>query len=330
MWWGFWGSGVGYLVGRNPPQAVGDPVNSRPPSLESGQGAKLLKVGEQCVGEAISVDWQNLKSLNSWMLPCAFAQSDLLRTAYQLRNKRVWIPGTSTTTDIPMCSLREIATLGPDRRDIHDGFELSDVATAFPAFWGHNSESVTSIHQLPNRWLSPLSEARGGRPLRKLEHLWPKAGQLLLAERVRLNTQRLLAVQCSTSVLSNVWWPVRLLDSVADCADILAMWLNSTYGFINMVAQREETEGAWIDFKKPSLEELLVLDPRELSTRQMRKLNAASAAVMKDSILPFAQIDHDPVLKKIDLAFAEALGIPDPEVIRQMLANEPVVTLKRA
>ena len=71
---------------------------------------------------------------------------------------------------------------------------------------------------------------------------WLKAGRLLVSERLRLDTTRVVAMRSDTRVLSNVWWPVRVEDEATEKA--LAVWLNSSLGLLTILAQRTSTEGA--------------------------------------------------------------------------------------
>jgi len=101
-----------------------------------------------------------------------------------------------------------------------------------------------------------------GRPLRYADLLWDRAGRLLIAERLRLNTHRLTAGWTDRPVLSNVWWPCRPRpqDIGPDEEKGLCIWLNSTPGLIVLLAHRTETEGAWVGFKKSNLEDMPVPD----------------------------------------------------------------------
>ena len=81
-------------------------------------------------------------------------------------------------------------------------------------------------------------------------------------------------------------------------------------------------------FKKPNLEALPVLDVRALRKAQLKILSDAFDAVATEPLLPFPQMEHDPVRAKIDAAVSKALGLPDLGVYRMLLAQEPVVCLK--
>jgi len=302
-----------------------------PPDLATGQGALRVGVGEDKMGEAVSMPWTDLRDRYAWLLPCAFAQSDLVRVAMSLIAGRVWLPGRSQTWPVQLCRLDSLGELGPDRRDIHDGFELSKSVTSYPAFWGHDSHAVTTMSQSPNTHLSPLPGAKKGRNLRKAEVLWPRAGQVLLGERIWLYTQRLLAVYVDCPVLSNVWWPFALHSTAQSDfkAKALTLWLNSTLGTLLVLADRQETRGAWVDFKKPALSQMAVLDLNSLSPSQLSDLAAAYDRLCKETLSPFPGIAFDPVRQEIDSAITSVLGLPDLGVLRGMLSREPIICLEQ-
>ncbi len=298
-----------------------------PPDLEKGQGAVEIRMGDTKFGEVISVPWASIRD-SSWMPPCAFAQSELLRAAHHLTRGKLYMPGKGAVTKVSLCPLDQLGTLGPDRRDIHDGFRLTKGKTAFPAFWSHDASSMTTLAQIPNGYLSPLHRAKAGRPLRQASVLWPRAGRVLLGERLRLNTQRLVAVRQDNPVLSNVWWPFLFHEENASAEKALVLWLNSTPGLLILLAHREETQGAWVDFKKPVLSAMPVLDVLALKPAQKQALASAYDRLCQVHLLPFPQMAADPVRWEIDKAIADTLGLPDVTVLRELLAREPVVCLQ--
>jgi len=164
--------------------------------------------------------------------------------------------------------------------------------------------------------------------LRNINLLWPKAGQVLLAAGLRLNTQRLVAVRTQTPVLSNVWWPMRLLEQNDNYEKALILWLNSTLGLLILLSHREETQGAWMHFKKPVLSEMPVLDIRTLGVSQMKHLVDAYDTLSKQPLLSFPKMAKDPVREMIDTAISNALSLPDLSALRNLLAQEPVVCLQ--
>jgi len=262
------------------------------------------------------------------MTPCAFAQGELVHALWSLQERAEW-QGAS----VPLCPLGELGELGPDRRDIYDGFEVLDATsspTGYPAIWGHDAQEVQTLVQQPNAYLLPLSQARPGRPLRDSQLLWRRAGNLLVAERMWLNTHRLVAVFISEPVLSNVWWPFRLHDHLAsqDFAKALALWLNSALGLMLAIGNRTETRGAWVAFKKPTLSAMPVLDVRQLKKGQLRRLAQTFDALAEQPLLSLPQMPQDDTRCAIDEALRAVLGLPDLTPLREALAREPVVCLQ--
>jgi len=323
---------------RNPRNAIEALTLSRtltkcsPPEVtttQQSQGALTLSIGTDKYGEALAARWSELKT-DMWNFPCAFAQSDLVRILYGLRVGRLYLPGRGGHARIPLCPLGEIADLGPDPRDVYDAFDLSTSKTAYPSLWGHKAEQIYAMEQKPNRYLEPLAEAKEGRNLRKVADLWPKASGLLITMRSRLNTKRLSAVRLNVKVLSDVWWPLLVRKAKFDTAGLekaLALWLNSTLGLLLLIGHREETEGAWVQFKKPVLGRMPVLDFSIINTNVQKKLVHAFDSLCKNLLLPFPNMDSDPTRAAIDEAVAAALHLPDLGILRDLLSREPIVCL---
>lgn len=300
-----------------------------PPDLVTGQGVAQLRINGYKAGEIVSYSWDEMQ--RDWFLPCAFAQADLIRSAYHLLNGELKLPGVEQIYSVPLTRLGDLGVLGPDRRDIHDGFELTPSPTVYPAFWGHDAQSMLTIAQKPNQYLSPLPKAKPGRSLRKATDLWPLSGKILLAERMWLRTQRLVAVHLDQPVLSNVWWSFALNGEVnqTEASKALVLWLNSSMALLTLFATRDETRGAWVDFKKPSLAAMPVLDVRKLTDEQRSTLAAAYDRVCEQELKPLPDMANDPVRADIDAAIAATLGLQDFSVLRTLLAREPVVCMKR-
>jgi hypothetical protein len=297
------------------------------PDVETGQGALEPHIGEEKFAEVVTVPWARLHD-RIWMYPCSFAQAELVRALYRLLSGIVRTPDSGGSVNLPLCPLGDLGELGPDRRDIHDGFRLAKRKTAYPAFWGHDAALVSTLAQEPNTHLSALSTEQRGRPLRNAELLWSRAGTVLLAERLRLNTQRAAGLRLATKVLSNVWWPVALHEEDADAEKILVMWLNCTLGLLLLLGHREETEGPWVDFKKPVLQAMPVLDPRAVTTEGRHGIAKGFDNLAKQELLPFSLMAQDEVRRELDGVLEQALGLPDLSVLRGLLAQEPILTLR--
>jgi len=301
--------------------------NQSPTELASFQGSGEFTFGENSTGMALQLGQQELRN-TPWILPCAFAQGELAKLAYALRSGEVVIPGYGSCGNVPLVRLAELGTLGPDRRDIYDGFEVTNTHTIYPAFWGHDATRVTQIIMEPNAYLQPLDGPKHGRPLRRANDLWPRAGTIMLAERMWLNTQRLVAVRLPARALSNVWWPFAGRSLNIEQEKALVLWLNSTLGLIGLLSCREETRGAWVDFKKPQLQDLPVIDVTHIDGRALSLLSSAFDELGNQELQPLSMMVDDPIRVRIDDAIGAALALSHLDVPRNMLGHEPIVTLR--
>jgi hypothetical protein len=310
---------IGEQISRGAPAPIGTAASPK-------HGISEIVVGLEKYGEAIEIPWGQVRAA-PW-IGATFAQSNLTRTAWMMRQGRLYMSGRGATIPLPMSTLGKTAILGPDRRDIADGFTQSASRTRYPAFWGHEADEVRTIQAAPNKWLLPRSKAAKGRPLRDVAVLWQRAGTIMIAERSWLNTQRTLAVRLAKPALSNVWWPVRLREKNEHAEKALALWLNSTLGLLNSLAHRIPTRGAWIQFKKPTIENLPVLDVLSLSSKQLKDIADGYDAIASSQLGPFSEMADDPTRRDIDKLFCKVLSLPSLDDLRAELAKEPIITLR--
>jgi hypothetical protein len=300
-------------------------------SLDDRSGSEELCTDARKYGEVVSCPAEQIRKEN-WNEGAAFAQTELCRAAHFLTRGKVFAPGEGTVGAIPVTRFKSIADIGPDRRDIHDGFKVTDQETEYPAYWGHDTETAQAISQQPNKHLIALSHAKKDRNLRDAHLLWSRSGGLLVAERLWLITTRVFAVRLDQRVLSNTWWPIACHADGAKqdtWEKILALWFNSTLGILSLIAARVDTRGAWVELKKPILEAIAVLDPRELGKTAQAQLCRTYDEVAHLQIQSLPSIDVDAVHKMIDAKLTRALGIRnDLSRLRNMLAREPVVSMR--
>jgi hypothetical protein len=305
-------------------------VKNTPPDVYTGQGALNILSDGIKLGEALSVPWSWLRERHLWNFPCAFAQAELVRTLFHLLDGKLYLPGEGIFPQrgkLPLCALKELGELGFDVRDIHDGFELSQSKTTYLAFWGHEADVVTKFMQDPNHFLQPLTRAREGRPLRRASDLWAKAGKVLIAERLRLNTMRLASIFVRQKVLAVQWWSFVSNMGDENYEKALVIWLNSTPGLLLLLGHRQETQGAWVKFKKPVLKQMPVLDVRNIQDSARKKLVQAFDQLAGKDLLPLPEMEKDSTRAAIDEAVADALDLPNFSILRELLAREPIICL---
>jgi hypothetical protein len=294
-----------------------------------GQGVAELKTGGRKFGEIIKAYPQSDDN-TPWVLPSAFAQTELARIAHKLKDGTLYIPGEGEVGEVEFTQLNSLATLGPDGRDVYDGFNTTDSTTQYEALWGMDSEEADTLTLDTNQYLSPLSQAKSGRPLRDADTLWGRAGSLMLPKELRLNTNSVAAVTLPSKALSNVWWPTRWDGSDESTnrkmEQRLALWLNSSLGLLGMLGVRQDTEGPFVKFPKAWWESAPVLDLNSLSQEDYEALDDLWDEISDESFDPFPDLADDDTREKIDETFEEILGISNLETVRDYLAREPVVS----
>ena len=96
-----------------------------------------------------------------------------------------------------------------------------------------------------------------------------------------------------------------------------------------MLINRLETEGPWVKFKKPLLSSMPIPDFASLSQSKLKILSNEYDRLKGLTLSPLQLIDNDPVRFEIDKAVIRAFGLSDVSIIREMLAREPMISLKR-
>jgi hypothetical protein len=256
-----------------------------------------------------------------------FAQTWALRVAAMLSMGKLAVPG-KTPIEVKLCALGELGALGYDRRDIHDAFTVSYVDwSPYPAFWNHDANKVLCIRQKPNSHLMPLGAAAKGRKLKDAPSVAEGAGFILLVERIRTTTQRLLALGFEENVLGNTWWSLNTAISEGQRKALL-IWLNSTPSLLLILSHRVTTEGPWMQIKKPQWAVMPVLDVSKLEDGIISQLAEAYDRICEKELKALAKLNVDPVRAEIDDALSFALGLPDMKPLRELLAREPGLTGK--
>ena len=291
-----------------------------------GTGTALLEVDGQHIGEVFSIPESKLAG-KKWA-GVQFARADVTRSALRLlEDREVLVPGDGQPVGISLCRLGELGQVGPDRRDLWDGFERTDTVTAYPMVENHDTNQRKRLITEPDKYLAPLSLPRPGRNLKAVTQLWPKAGRLLIAERLWLETTRVVAMWSNTRVLSNVWWPLRMEDKQFEKA--LAVWLNSSLGLLTTFARRTSTRGGWVATRKVDLAHLPILDPRRLSPAQLQGLSNLFDEMAEEEFERLPAMAFCPARRRLDEGISKILGLPDLGKLRELLASEPVVSGRR-
>ena len=305
---------------------VAQAITATKPATFEGTGTALLEVDRRHVGEALSMPESKLAG-KQWY-GVQFARADLVRSALRLLDAgEVWVPSEEITANIPISHFSDLGRIGPDIRDLWDGFERTTAVTAYSMIANHDTDQRRWIKTKPDSYLAPLVEPPPGRRLKPVNQLWPKAGRLLVGARFRLNTVRVVSMRADTNVLGSMWWPVRVDDPTVEKA--LTVWLNSSLGLLTLMAVRNTTQGGWVQLKKADLEELPVLDTRSLSPKQLKGLSDLFNEMTEAEFERLPGMAHCPARQALDSGVSRILGLPDLSKLRDLLASEPVISNRR-
>jgi hypothetical protein len=296
------------------------------PAHDASPDTADIMVGSSKYGEMIEIPSQEANPAQ-W-IGTAFAHTDLVRIAWMLRQGSVSLTKGCAPVSIPMTTIGAIGLLGPDRRDMTDTFGRAKTATQYPAFRLQSTDKIGTIEAKPNEWLQPHIGAVRGRKVRDAALIWRRAGPIMIPERSQVDTQRTLALRLPCPALSQGWWPLRLRQQNDKAEKALVLWLNSTLGILTLLAHRVPTRGAWMQFKRQTIQSMPTLDVTALSEPHIERLARTYDSIAQRELQRFADLANDDVRAEIDNVFSDVLGLIGIDAIRAELSREPIIGLK--
>ena len=99
-----------------------------------------------------------------------------------------------------------------------------------------------------------------------------KSGYLIIPDRIRFNTTHVIAMLSDIPTLSNVFYTLKIRDENETFLKIICLWLNTTWGILLVIADRQETEGAWIRVKMTQWRLVSILDVFNLREETLNNL----------------------------------------------------------
>ena len=231
----------------------------------------------------------------------------------------------------PQARLETIAEIGPAGRRIRDAFTRSNMpdVDGRVALWHHDTEMTQSMATKSDTHIvAKPSKAN------LAAKYWQQRSTLLLPNRMRLNTVRVLTVKLDLPAVGSAWSPCNLRGADTDRENLekaICVYLNSTIGVLALLGDRTNTTPSYPRFSLDDLRNLSVPNFTALGANAINQLAAAYDAHASDILLPLPQMDADPVRRALDAAVVTALGLDDELVstIRRQLAAEPSVTGRR-
>jgi hypothetical protein len=251
-----------------------------------------------------------LENLDNWgrfaFLPNIRLQNELeliLTGTLELGRKKVAIPLTRLNNII--------TSIGPDAHRFMDTFTPieEEVPGSIRMLWGGEEAKRMVMDVAPNAYALPIIN-------RAKEIFERTGGQLLVPDRIRINTAHVISMFSAKKLISNIFYSIRLRDETPERLKALCVWLNTTWGILTILASREETHGGFIRVKMSQWRLLPVLDIDELSAT---KVSALAKVYDRFSKAKFARIPEQYGVKgrvdinrrEMDIAFLKVMGIDE-------------------
>ena len=211
---------------------------------------------------------------------------------------------------IPITRLNNIiSSIGVDAHQFDDNFMIvrRKVPGCLNVLHGGSEKIRKFMTTQPNSYALPKKE--GKKIFRE------RAGNLLLPDRIWVDTAHVISMISEKPTLSNIFYVIKLRNEDEDKLKALCLWLNTTWGILTILANRQETRGAWIRLKMSQWRLLPVLDVNKLSENKLKSLanvydkfkNTHFMRIPEQYDLEKSKIDES--RKEMDLAFLKAMGI---------------------
>ncbi len=318
-------------------------LNRRPASLlEAAEAAKIvdrlpdasptgrIRAGDQALGSYIRAP------LNEGGC-AALREPALAGTMIALRHNELRMPRYPDRHTIPMAPLGKIGQRGLLHRDIgdkNDGrppfrgpFKILPIQNvpSYPILWGHGADRERHLLVQPDS----EGEVRPDCDDRAMA-AWQTATRLHFTLDFQLNSQSLAACLTPEPTLGGRAWPnFRLAHRI--WAEAIVLWANSSLGLIAFWwAGSRQQQGRGV-LTISSLPNLMVLDPRTLSTKKIEQAAAIFDCFRSKPLLPANEAYRDKIRKALDravlidlLELPEDVLLPLDNLLHQW-CNEPSV-----
>ena len=287
-------------LAKNP--ANGQAASELARQIERGQGEFTLQhIPAHQMAEG---DWYAVNFLN-----------ESLRTAYE----------HLVMLSVPLSS---VAAVGGQGRSVPTAYRRSKLPTPSgrQALWEHNSTTVNTLAQVAVDHIEPKAQKT-----KMANRYWNERSRLLIGERIRLNTMRLMAVHTDIKTIGSAWVTLRPHSDGINAELALCVYLNSSIGVLARLGHRSNRVPSYPRFALPDISATPVPNFPALGDDARDALADAYETLKNETLLPFPQMNNDPIRKRLDDAVTNALNL-DPEwvaQIRRALSEEPSITNKR-
>ena len=307
--------------------------NSR--HLEDGMGGgDPLMIGDATIGQVISAPLPHSDA--GWPIS-RVKDMVAIQAAYYLANGQIRFPRQGDAIQFPCCPASEIGTLGAGPKDIYGGggrgaFDVEkgcpDTAQ-YPGLWHVDGTTQRAMVVPPDSHARPRANSD------------EKAQRILkLNSRVHYNTE--LQFNANSLVVmftENKTLGIALIPNVYFTNEkyeyVWALWCNSAFGLLTHWMHSGTQQQGRGKLSRAAFDAMPTLDVRKLPAESLANAERIFNALKHQKMLPFNQMDEDPVRHELDrLLLSEVLGITEEErpdvheglaLLRKMLCQEPSI-----
>ncbi len=317
--------------------------------LEDGPvGGTPLHFGNDVIGQAIDAP---ISHTNPWN-PSRIADLSLAQAAYQMaNNKRIWFPAMqeSEAITLPITTVEAIGEIGPYHSDINGSTSTGgirgpfviakvqkDSTPTYPTLWEHDAKRERKLIFEAESEAQPR-RAKNAKEKAVIDYkvatVWATASHCHFNQNFQFNSQP-TAMQFTTrrTIGGRAWISIRLATEEQEKA--LAAWANTTFGLLLHWYHANKQQSGRGNIGRTALADLPVLDVTALAPKQLKAAAEIFDDLKEESLLPFNELDKDPVRQNLDARFAvEVVGLSAAavqaggslELVRMKLAQEPSI-----
>jgi hypothetical protein len=247
-----------------------------------------------------------LNHIDNWNKLVALPDIELLTSILNLLDYGE-LPYVKTT--VPLTWFNNlIDSMGIDAHQFHDHFKRVGTETSYPIVYGGKEETRIKMSVRFNAYAYPRTD-------RAKSIFGSYSGRVLVPDRIWWDTAHVIALYSREPLLSNIFYAIKLkgAENTRECAEkALVLWLNTTWGLLTVLINRQETRGRWTRLKMAQWRLLQVLDVMSLDSDTLKRLadifDKYAEKPLRRIPEQFSPEDPDPVRLGIDKDFIKVLN----------------------
>lgn len=295
-------------------------------------GGDPIKVGDEILGYVLDCPlWVD----KAWEA-VRIKEMALIQSAYRLTKGEMWLPTQVSPLEIPICLVGDIAEVGATDRDIHEKSERGafDVEKSYmdtdlyPGLWHVSAPIQRAMVVEPDCHLITRPNCHG-----KAQKILALNGRVHFNLNMRFNANSLGVLFTEKEAIGIALIPnIAFKDRNQKYDYVWTLWGNSTLGLLlHWAHSSKQQPGRGMSGRK-NLLQMPTLDVRCLSDEALANAESIFHDLKHKRMLPFNEIDHDPVRHELDrLLLTEVLNITSEDAhnavhrLRELLCAEPSI-----